>query len=64
VVKQQTARQAPQVQYGRVRGGSTVDVGVDQHVVVEPVDRVVERGGMEADLNPRGGDRVVEVDQA
>jgi hypothetical protein len=52
VVEQPTTRQAAQVQHWRVRGWRAVDVGVDQHVVVEPVDRVVERGGMEAQLDP------------
>jgi hypothetical protein len=36
-----------------VGGWGAVNVGVDQHVVIEPVDRVVERGGMEAKLDPR-----------
>jgi hypothetical protein len=47
-----------------VRGWSTVDVGVDQHVVVEPVDGVVERGGMEAKLDARSAHRVAQVHQA
>jgi hypothetical protein len=47
-----------------VRGRRAVDVGVDQHVVIEPVDRVVERGGVEAKLDPRSTDRVPQVQQA
>jgi hypothetical protein len=47
-----------------VRGWGTVDVGVDQHVVVEPVDRVVQRRGVEAELDAGGADCVPKVHQA
>ena len=43
------AGQPAQVQHGRVGGRHAVEVGVDQHLVIEAVDRVVQ-------------DRVVEVD--
>ena len=36
---------------GEVRGDA-VGVGVDQHVVVEPEDRVVQRGGVQLDGDP------------
>jgi hypothetical protein len=58
VVEQLTAGQAAQVQHRGVRGWGAVDVGVDQQVVIEPVERVVERGGVEAKLDPRRADRV------
>jgi hypothetical protein len=47
-----------------VRGWGAVDVSVDQHVVIEAVDRVVQRGGVEAKLDPRSADRVPQVQQA
>jgi hypothetical protein len=47
-----------------VRGWGAVDVGVDQHVVIEPVERVVERGGVEAKLDPGSADRILQVQQA
>src|SRR4029450_2888836 len=39
-------------------------MGVNQHVVIEPVDRVVQGGGVKAKLHSRGADRVPEVPQA
>jgi hypothetical protein len=64
VVEELTAGQAAQVQHRRVRGWGAVDVGVDQHVVIEPVDRVVQRGGVEAQFDPRSADRVPQLQQA
>jgi hypothetical protein len=39
-------------------------VGVDQQVVIEPADRVVERRGVEAKLDPGSADRLLQVQQA
>ena len=64
MIEQLTAGQAAQVQHRRMSGWGTVDVGVDQHVVIKPVDRVVQRGGVEAQLDPRSADRVPKVQQA
>src|SRR5215472_6454950 len=52
-LEQRAGAEMSQVQdWGEVRRHA-VGVGVDQHVVVEPVDRVVQRGGVQLDGDAR-----------
>ena len=60
-LEQVAAGEAAQVQERGVGAGEAVDVGVDEHLVVEAVDRVVERGAVAADLDAGGAvERLVE----
>src|SRR4051794_7416999 len=51
--KHAVAAASAEVQNGGVSGGDTVDVLVDQDLVVAAVKRVVEHRGVQADLHAR-----------
>src|SRR5438477_1022853 len=53
--------QAAEVEDRRVSGRRSVYMGVHQEVVVEAEDRVVERGVVEAELDPRRCDQLADV---
>src|SRR5262245_23009398 len=54
VLEQPAARHPPEMDDGVLRGGCAVDMGVDEHVLIEPVERVVEGRGVCSQLDAAG----------